>query len=115
MCVFAACRGGGAGEGGGLIASMRMRLASGVSLVAPCSGVLRKRRKYRRCRCCYQEPRQLQIQICISKAGCFDRDEDGDDDADADADDHDVHAPDYDDFGKYDDNDVDVVACSCTG
>ena len=91
-------------------------------LLLRAAGVLRKCRKYRRFRwCCSQEPRQLQIQICISKAGCIDRDEDGDGDDDdddddaADADDHDDHAPDYDDFGKYDDNDVDVVACSCTG
>ena len=69
--------------------------------------VLRQRRKYRGFRCCYQEPRQLQIQSCVPKADCLDcSDDDGDDDDDA---------PDYDDFCKYDDHDVDVVACSCGG
>ena len=77
--------------------------------------ILRKRRKYRRFRCLCQEPRQLQTESCIPKTDCLDPDDNGedhDDDDDADAGDHDVDAPDYDDVGKYDDSDADVVVCS---
>ena len=72
-----------------------------------------------------QEPRRLQIQSGIPKADYPDRDDDvdddddddddGDDDDDDDDGDHDIDAADYDYVGKSDDNNEDVVVCSCRG
>ena len=66
VLLFALCSSAGVGRGlgdrggRGVLTSMRMRLASSVSVVAPCREWFCGH-KYRRFRCSYQEPGQLQI------------------------------------------------------
>ena len=121
--------GGGMGRGKGVITSMRMRLASSVSILAPCR--CGKRRRYCGLRCFL--PRNnasskfkavflkqialtvmAMVRMMMMMIINHHHDFDGDDAAAA-ADDDDVDAPDYDVNNGYDDNDVDVVACSCRG